>query len=77
MHPVMTMKNWSHHLHDGMLSMSHHIDEHLHSRHFWAGVGVTLLIAAVVTLLFFAVKYAPSEMPFDYPHSTPYTPYAF
>jgi hypothetical protein len=45
MHTAKTIKHWSHHLHDSLLTMGHHIDQHLRSRHFWAGVGITLLIA--------------------------------
>ncbi len=78
MHPVTTMKHWSHHLHDGMLAMWHEIDQHLHSRHFWAGVGLTLLIVGIVALLFFAVRNAPPiETPSNYPYGIPYSPYRF
>jgi hypothetical protein len=69
-----TMKHWIHHLHDGMLTMGHHISEHLHSRHFWAGVGITLLIIGFATLLFIAAKNAPFEMQGFYPYGTPYIP---
>jgi hypothetical protein len=69
------MKSWSHHLHDGMLSMWHHIDEHLRSRHFWAGVGITLLLVGFVTLLIFAVKNAPIESGEFQTYGIPYSPY--
>ncbi len=71
MHPAETMKHWSHHLHDGMLTLWHHIDEHLHSRHFWVGVLLTLLIVGIVTLLFMLARNAPVI----YPHDYPYVPY--
>ena len=77
MHPVITMKSWSHHLHDGTLSMWHHIDEHLRSRHFWAGVALTLLIGGLVTLLFFVAKNASTEIHTEYPYGIPYAPYRF
>ncbi len=72
MHVALTMKTWSHHLHDGMLSLWHHIDEHFHSRHFWAGVVLTLLIAGVIALLFILAK----EAPYIYPPDLPYVPSA-
>ena len=75
MHPVATTKNWSHHLHDSMLTMRHHISDHLHSRHFWAGVGIALLVVAIMTLLFIAVKNSPIELRSNYPYGIPYTPY--
>jgi len=62
MHPIITMKHWS-----------HHVSEHLHSRHFWAGVAITLLIVGVVTLLFILARNAPIA----YPYGFPYTPQAF
>lgn len=73
MHPVITMKSWSHHMHDGMLTTWHHIDQHLRSRHFWAGVGITLLVAGIVMLFILAAKYAP-EMEGTIPLSYPYVP---
>jgi hypothetical protein len=60
MHPAITMKHWS-----------HHVSEHLHSRHFWAGVVITLLIVGVVALLFILARNAPIA----YPHGFPYGPY--
>jgi len=72
MHPATTMKHWSHHLHDGMLTMWHEIDQHLHSRHFWTGVGITLLIVGFVTALIILVKNAPIQVPSDYPYRFPY-----
>lgn len=71
MHPVITAKDWSHHLHNSMLTLWHHIDEHLHSRHFWMGVGITLLVVGVVTLLFILARNAPLV----YPNNLPYHPY--
>ncbi len=71
MHTTGTMKHWSHRLHDGMLSMRHHIDQHLHSRHFWTGVGVTLLIIGFITLFVILAQNAPLLTP----PSLPYTPY--
>ena len=77
MHPVTTMKHWSHALHEGMLTMRHHIGDHLHSRHFWVGVGITLLLVGVAALLFFLSKHTPIMSPGEYPYSIPYTPYRF
>lgn len=51
MHPVMTMKNWGHHLHDDMLRIEHAASMHLHSHRFWFGVGAALLFIALLTLL--------------------------
>ncbi len=56
MHPVITMKSWSHHLHDSMLLAWHEVDQHVHSRHFWAGVALTLLIVGFVALLVLMAK---------------------
>ena len=69
MHPVIPMKHWSHHLHDRMLTMQHHIAEHLHSRHFWVGVGLTLLIVGIVALLFLLARDAPLINPYGFPYS--------
>ena len=77
MHPIATTKHWSHHVHDGMLTMWHHIDEHIRSRHFWAGVAVTLMFVVLMTLLFFAVKNAPVELPAEHPSAIPYSPYRY
>ena len=58
MHPVITMKHWS-----------HQVSEHLHSRQFWVGVGITLLIIGVITLLFILSRNAPIAYPHGYPFS--------
>ena len=58
MHPVTAMKHWS-----------HNVIEHLHSRHFWAGAAITLLIVGVVTLLFILARNAPIAYPHGYPFS--------
>ena len=63
MHPVATIKLWS-----------HHISEHLHSRHFWAGVGVALLIVGLMTLLFIAANNTAIEWQGTYPYGSPYIP---
>ncbi len=73
MHPIATAKDWSHHLHDGMLTAWHHIDQHLRSRHFWTGVGITLLVIGLVALFIVLAKNAPTELP-SYPYSYPYGP---
>ena len=68
MHPVMTMKNWGHHLHDDMLRFEHSVSEHIHSPHFWVGACVALLIIAVMTfLMFWAMRVDPGTIDgFDY-----------
>ncbi len=72
MHKATTMKHGSHNLHDRMLSLRHHIDEHLHSRHFWTGVLLTLLILGfIATLLILA-----ANAPVMFPRGVPYAPYA-
>lgn len=71
MHPVITMKHWSHHLHDSMLTLKQHVTEHLHSRHFWAGVMITLLILGFLTMLYILARNAP----FIYPQEYPFIPY--
>jgi hypothetical protein len=58
MHPAVTMKHWS-----------RHVSEHLHSRHFWAGVAITLLIVAVVSLLFILARNAPIAYPYGFPYN--------
>ena len=75
MQPVATMKSWGHHLHDGMLSMRHHINEHLHSRHFWTGVGITLLVIGFVALFVYFATKAPLQMEGTFPYGYPYAPY--
>lgn len=71
MHPVITMKHWSHHLHDGMLNVRHRIAESLHSRHFWIGVGVALVVVGIVALLILLAR----DAPFINPYGFPYSPY--
>jgi len=71
MHPVMTMKNWSRHLHDGTLMLWRQVNDHLHSRHFWVGVGMTLLLLGILALLFSLAR----NTPYLYPRNYPYTPY--
>ncbi len=58
MHPVITLKHWS-----------HHVSEHLHSRHFWDGVVITLLMVGIVTLLFMLARNAPIAYPYGFPYS--------
>ena len=65
MHPIITMKHWSHELHDSIV-------EHLHSRHFWVGVGITLLIIGFLTLLLILSKNAPIIYPHEMPRYAPY-----
>ena len=74
MHTVVTMKHWGHHLYDGIQAMRHEIVQHLHSRHFWTGVGVTLLIIGLAVLFFMLVRYAPLQMHNMQPYSIPYVP---
>lgn len=65
MHPVSAMKHWS-----------HEVSEHLHNRHFWTGVGITLLIvsfAALLLLLF--VKSGSFENYNTMPFVNPYMSY--
>ena len=71
MHTTTTLKHWSHHLHDAMLTIRHHISEHLHSRHFWVGVVLTLLLVGMAVLLLTLAGNAPVI----YPHNLPYPPY--
>jgi hypothetical protein len=75
MHPVVTIRHWSHHLHDGMLTLRRQIDQHLHSRHFWIGVGAALLIIGLVTLFIVVAQNAPFVIPTEYPAGSPYIPY--
>lgn len=70
MHRETTMKHGSHHMHDSMQTMWHHIDEHFHSSHFWVGVGVTLLFVGLAILLFNLAGNAPLQLRF-----LPYRPY--
>jgi hypothetical protein len=72
MHKETTMKHGSHRLHDGMLTLWRHIDEHLHSRHFWAGVAIAILIVGIVTMLFILARNAPIMYP-----TAPYSPYGY
>ncbi len=70
MHPIMTAKSWSHHLHDGALAAWHQIDQHLRSRHFWTGVGIALLAIGLVALVITLVRNAPLQG--DYLYGSPY-----
>ncbi len=71
MHPIITIMHWGQHLQHFMPTMRHHISEHLHSRHFWVGVGLTLLLVGIFTLLFILA----SNAPIIYPRGLPYVPY--
>jgi hypothetical protein len=75
MHPIATVRHWSHDLHDGTLTMWHHIDDHLRSRHFWAGVGIALLVTGIAMLLIILAKNAPLEFQGEVPYGIPYAPY--
>ena len=75
MHPVTTLMHWSHHMHDSMSYMRYGITEHLHSRHFWVGMGVALFIVALLILMAFVVWRVPIEMSESYPYMYPYLPY--
>lgn len=75
MHAIENVKNWSHHLHDGMLNMCHHIDQHLHSRAFWTGVIIALVIVSLITLVVMLSKRFPVDSIETYPLSNPYMPY--
>jgi len=59
MHRDTTMKHGGHHLHDSMVNLRHHIDDHLHSRHFWTGVLLALIVVAFATLLFMLAGNTP------------------
>ncbi len=73
MHPATTMKHGSHPWHDRCrLILWHHASAHLHSRHFWAGVVVTLLVVGILALLFILASNAPLIVP---PEMPPYVPY--
>lgn len=62
MHPVSTMKHWS-----------HQVSEHLHSRHFWTGVGITLLIISFAALLFLLIIQSGSFENYNaIPYANPY-----
>lgn len=50
-------------MHETMDHLRHSTTEHLHSRSFWAGVGVALLFMAIMTLLFMAISYGYINMP--------------
>ena len=74
MDPATAMKHWSHHLHDDLQAMGRHIMQHLHSRHFWTGVGITLLIIGTAVLFLMLARYAPLQMQNMHPYSVPYAP---
>ena len=74
MHPVSTLLHWSHHMHESMNYLWHSTIEHLHSRHFWAGVTITLFAIGILTLLFLAVMYGSFEFTSD---RYLYGPYGF
>lgn len=74
MHPVITMKSWSHQLHDSLLIARHEIYEHIRSRHFWTGVAVALLLAGIAAALIMLAMNTPVELMEDFPYG-PYGPY--
>jgi Fe2+ transport system protein B len=71
MHPIMAIKHWNQYLHESMMHTSHQIREHLHSRHFWAGVGATLLIIGGLAVLFTLITKTPLEDSGTYPYGFP------
>lgn len=73
MHPVITMKHWSHSLHDGALATWHQIALHLGSRHFWTGVGATLLAIGLVALLAILTKNTPVQSRDFDPYGVPFS----
>jgi hypothetical protein len=75
MHPLVTVKHLGHELHDGIVSFRQHIDQHLHSRHFWTGIGAALLAVGVLTLLIMLAAKMPLESIEGYPTGMPFTPY--
>ena len=72
MHPVTNILHWSHHMHEGMDYLWHQTLEHLHSPHFWIGVGITLLVIGLISLLLIAVLYGSIEFSYG---RYPYMPY--
>jgi hypothetical protein len=59
MHPVMTMKSWSHHVHDGGITTWQEIDHLAHNGTMWAAMGVALFVTAVVALMFYLTMSVP------------------
>jgi hypothetical protein len=75
MHPMITVMHWGHHLHGNLLVAWDGIDQHLHSRHFWVGVAVTLLIVGFVALMGLLLMHAPASPARGMPYGFPYGPY--
>lgn len=75
MHPMITVMHWSHHLHDNLLVAWHEIDQHLHSRHFWTGVAIALLIVGFIALMITLLANAPAGPLGERPFGLPYGPY--
>ena len=56
MHPVSAVMHWSQHLHDGMTFMWHEVNQHLRSRHFWAGVAIVMLLVGFIALIVYLAQ---------------------
>lgn len=63
MNTMHTKMHESQKMHETMNHLRHSTSEHLHSRIFWAGVGVALLFMAIMTLLFLAISNGFINMP--------------
>lgn len=61
MHPLSTVMHWSHHLHESMTFLRHEVGVHLRSRHFWAGVAVTMLIVGFIALIVYLARNTPAD----------------
>ncbi len=75
MHLNLTLKHWSHHLHDDMLRFEHTVSTHFHSRHFWIGLGAALLLIGLMTLLLIWAWRMPAESFDGFDYMYPYMYY--
>ena len=75
MHPLNTMKHWSHHLHDDMLRFEHVLSTQCHNHRFWIGVGIAVLFISLMTLLFVWAWRTPGTIDgFEYMYPYMYYP---
>ena len=62
-------------MNETMHYIMHSILEHLHSSHFWVGVGITMLFVALIAILVMVANSSSIDMPGSGIY--PYGPYGY